>query len=134
MLGQYQEVNLENLNSGAISDLFENELEKMLANIADPNTKAETMREITIKIKVKPNESRESAVTQITVTDKYAPIKPHEGFINAPIHLLIGAQQSSKSKAAQSYCKLVRNVAMVEDELAAKEVLKRWRGKEAHNE
>jgi len=81
MQGSYQEASLANLNSGAVEELFDAELKKLLANIADPNTKAELVREITIKIKVRPNETRESAITQIAVTGKYAPIKPHEGFV-----------------------------------------------------
>jgi hypothetical protein len=78
---EYNQVDLQSLNNGAVADLFEEELRRVLENIADPNTKAETPREITIKVKIKPNDERSSATTEVKSSSKLAPIKPHEHFM-----------------------------------------------------
>jgi hypothetical protein len=77
----YDKVDLHSLNNGAVADLFEEELRRVLENIADPNTKAEAAREITIKVKIKPNAERTSASTEVKSSSKLAPIKPHEHFM-----------------------------------------------------
>ena len=45
-----REVDLENLNGGAIQELFDVEWKKIVDNIADLNTKPDAAREITIKV------------------------------------------------------------------------------------
>jgi len=51
-------------------------LKKVLANIADPNTDFKPVREITLKVKLKPSSTRESADTTVQVTSKLAPFAP----------------------------------------------------------
>lgn len=51
---EYAQVNIKNINSGAITELFNAELPKVLENIADDNTKPDASREIRLIIKIKP--------------------------------------------------------------------------------
>lgn len=69
-------VSLVTLNQGAAVELFDNEMKKLLDNIADPQTSAEVAREIQLTVKVKPAESREQAAVQLTIKSKLAPQKP----------------------------------------------------------
>jgi hypothetical protein len=77
----YKVVTLDSLNSGAVRDLFDAAWERLLENIGDENTKGDTTREIKISIKVKPSKDRANAVTTVAVTDKLAPLNPHESFV-----------------------------------------------------
>ncbi|MEK5479915.1 hypothetical protein NYE70_23755 [Paenibacillus sp. FSL R5-0407] len=51
------EIKLESLADGSISERFNQELQKVLINIADPNTEAKTTRKINISLTIKPNEN-----------------------------------------------------------------------------
>lgn len=64
---QYEELKLENLNNGAVNDLFNQELDRVLRNIHDLNVPANSMREIHIVVKIKPTEDRQSAMTMLQV-------------------------------------------------------------------
>ena len=74
-------VTLGSLNSGAISDLFEESLGQVLENIGDDNTKSDAERKIPIEISFKPNKNRSFAETKILVKTKLASIRPHEGSV-----------------------------------------------------
>ncbi|AFG37649.1 hypothetical protein [Spirochaeta africana] len=76
-----REVTLQTINNGAILDLFSEELDALLENIADDNTDAEKARSITIKVTVKPTKDRAMAETKVEVNSKLAPLKPHESFV-----------------------------------------------------
>lgn len=69
------EIKLESLADGSISERFKQELDKVLANIADPNTTAKTVRKITVSLSIKPNENRETAEVSIQATSTLAPAK-----------------------------------------------------------
>lgn len=69
-------VSLVTLNQGAAVELFDNELKKVLDNIADPQTAAEITREIKLSVKIKPSESRQQAAVQLKIESKCAPQKP----------------------------------------------------------
>ncbi len=58
-MSELQEIKLETLDGGGAAELFNNRFEELLRNIADPNTDPEAVREITLKVKVKPHKSRE---------------------------------------------------------------------------
>lgn len=79
----FQEVEvLANLNNGAIEQLFAPELKKVLDNLGDSNTSWNVAREINIKIKFRlTHESRENAVSEVSVASKLAQPKAHEGGI-----------------------------------------------------
>jgi len=77
----YQAVTLGTLNMGAALELFEAAWERLLDNVGDENTKATAVRSVQITVRVKPNEERNSAVTTVAVTDRLAPLSPHEHFV-----------------------------------------------------
>lgn len=70
-------VSLGEIGGGAAVELFGAEMEKVLANIADPNTDAEAKRTITVKVTIQPNDQRDIGETLIHVTSKLASAKPH---------------------------------------------------------
>lgn len=76
-----EKVTLQTLNRGAVVDLFNAELEKVLSNIADENTNPTTVRSITIKLDIKPGKSRREADTKLSVTSKLASLKPAESIM-----------------------------------------------------
>lgn len=77
----YHEVTLDTLNMGAARELFEAAWVRLLENIGDENTKAEAVRSISITVKVKPSKNRDNASTTVAVTEKLAPLCPHEHFV-----------------------------------------------------
>jgi hypothetical protein len=68
-------LSFQNLGGGAAEEKFNDVLDEVLENILDPNTRAETVREITMKIKIKPSEKRDSADVIISCDPKLAPQK-----------------------------------------------------------
>lgn len=48
------ELNLKDIANGAVQELFENELNKILENIKDPNTSLKKARKLTINFTFKP--------------------------------------------------------------------------------
>lgn len=74
-MSKSQEIKLESLADGSISERFKQELAKVLANIADPNTTAKTVRKITISLSIKPNDNRETAEVSIQAASTLAPAK-----------------------------------------------------------
>lgn len=70
-------VTLMNLGLGAADERFRVELERVIENIADVNTDPEKVREITLKVKIKPNQDRNSAVVSISCTSKLTPYAEH---------------------------------------------------------
>ena len=66
---------LDNLSDGAVKELFQTELDKVILNIQDPNTDATKAREITLKFKVIPNETRDKASIEVYPSSKLAPAR-----------------------------------------------------------
>lgn len=66
-------VTLASLGEGAALERFQVELEKVLENVADPNTEPDALREITLKVKIKPDAERRSAAVSILTGCKLAP-------------------------------------------------------------
>jgi len=73
-----EQVSLETIGGGALSELFDAELSRILANIADPNTDAKATREVTIKIAFKPNAERDVADVTLKCASKLAGIQTVE--------------------------------------------------------
>ena len=70
------DLTLENIGYGAIAENFEDELKKVVANILDVNTNANTVREVNLKLKIKPNiEDREVCEMEVILTNKLAPVR-----------------------------------------------------------
>lgn len=68
-------VSLITLNQGAAVELFDTELRKLIANIADLQTEATVTRTIQLTVKVKPVESRKEAAVELSIVSKQAPQK-----------------------------------------------------------
>ena len=63
------------LADGAIQEKLDGELEKLFANIHDPNTKAEDKRTITIKLEFVPDENRQTVKLNSNIAVKLANVK-----------------------------------------------------------
>jgi len=69
-----QGITLASLGGGALSELFEAELARVLANIADPNTDQKTKRVISIAVAFKPSRDRDVADVEVKCASKLAGI------------------------------------------------------------
>jgi len=67
-------VTLDTIGNGALLELFSEELARVLANIADPNTEATTKRAITVTVSFKPKSDREIADVDLKCSSKLAGI------------------------------------------------------------
>jgi len=81
-----QELSMETINGGAVAELFDNALKKIIDNIHDINTTAEA-REITIKAVFKPlnEERRDIIVYKVIPKIKLAGQEPIQGSANVKI-------------------------------------------------
>jgi hypothetical protein len=70
-----QSVSLINLNGGAAVELFDDELQKAFDNIGDPNTKPDAVREVTLTVKLHPDEKRRYCDITIQAKSKTAPVR-----------------------------------------------------------
>lgn len=71
-------VTLDTLGAGAAMERFDIELNKVLENIADPNTKPDSVREVRMVIKIKPSKDRKTGAMQLATTSKLAPYEAVE--------------------------------------------------------
>ncbi|WP_051321614.1 hypothetical protein [Chrysiogenes arsenatis] len=69
-------IKLHELAMGGLQERFSHELERVISNIADENTPPDKVREITIKVKLKPNKERTRVAIENHVTTKLAPYDP----------------------------------------------------------
>jgi len=69
---------LETLQNGAVLEAFEVELQNVLDNIQDPNTKPDGVREVSVKLKFKPSKDRNYTSLTYSVTSKLQPSEPGE--------------------------------------------------------
>lgn len=76
-----RQVELATLQRGVAIDMFNEEFNKVLRNIADDNVKPDAVREITIKVSIKPDKTRRTAATKVDVTSKLAPVKSSDGMM-----------------------------------------------------
>ena len=72
---QETSVSLSTLANGSIETQFQTQFQEILDNVVDPNTEATAVREINIKIKMKPGKTRQNMDLTATVTGKKAPWK-----------------------------------------------------------
>lgn len=63
---------LSELMDGGVEERFNQELSKVWDNVYDPNTSAKTTREVVLKIKIIPNERRDSCNFKVSCTSKLA--------------------------------------------------------------
>lgn len=79
-------IRLDSIANGAASELFEEELQRVLRNIKDPNTNPEATRKITLTFEIRPTESREVGDVQILAASKLAPFKRVQTVIHMGHH------------------------------------------------
>lgn len=58
---------------GGVKERFNNALAKVWDNVYDPNTNPTAVREITMKVKIKPSERRDAASFSVDIMPKLAP-------------------------------------------------------------
>ena len=76
-----KQVELATFQRGVVIDMFNEEFNKVLRNIADDNVNPDAVREITIKVSVKPDKTRRTATTKVDVTSKLAPLNSSDGMM-----------------------------------------------------
>lgn len=69
-------IDLNNFASGAVSEKFNAELQRVLDNIADPNTDAKKSRKVTLTVTLKPNDNRDLANVSVETKSTIAPPTP----------------------------------------------------------
>lgn len=69
-----QGVTLDTIGGGALVELFDAELARILSNITDPNTDTKTKRVMTLTVKFTPNRDRDVADVELTCGSKLAGI------------------------------------------------------------
>jgi hypothetical protein len=79
-------VTLATIGDGAAEEYFQEELTKVLKNVMDPNTIPTAIREITVKIRIKPNEERRIGDADVLCTSKLAPIKRRKTVLYMGMH------------------------------------------------
>jgi len=67
-------VNLNNLAKGAVMELFEYELGRVVGNIRDPNADTKKKRRITVSVDIAPYSDRSGAEITTTVVARLVPI------------------------------------------------------------
>lgn len=67
-----KKVSLEEIAGGALAEQFGKAFERVVENLADPNTSYKEARKITITLKFTQNEHRDDVVCDVAVTEKLA--------------------------------------------------------------
>jgi hypothetical protein len=68
-------INLSSFADGAVAERFNAELQKILENIADPNTDAAKVRKLTLTLNFKADDKRDIVVTSVQAKSALAPAK-----------------------------------------------------------
>lgn len=103
------QLDLNELAGGALAERIEIEFNKMAANIADPNTKATSIRELMISIKIKPDEDREIGLSEMTVKTKLAPAR------GLPTRFVIDQNREGKAVMKELASGAVKNQLRIDD-------------------
>ncbi|PSK11689.1 replication terminator protein [Brevibacillus porteri] len=69
-------IDLTDFAGGAVTERFNQELQKALENIADPNTDPKKSRTVTVKVTLKADENRDIADVDITTSSSLVAAKP----------------------------------------------------------
>lgn len=77
--GMPEVLSVDNIANGALHEILQDELQRLAANISDPNTAANQKRKITIEIIADPFPDRSGATYAVKASSKLAGMKPVEG-------------------------------------------------------
>lgn len=69
-------IDLNKFAGGAVSEKFNNEMQRVLDNIADPNTDFKKARKVTLTVTIKPNAKRNLADIKVEAKSTIAPPQP----------------------------------------------------------
>ena len=75
------ELNVGNICGGAVPELFEHEIGRIMKNVSDLNTNPEEKRSLTLEFKFKPSPDRKSAVVTLICKSKLAGVNPVAGSV-----------------------------------------------------
>lgn len=68
-------IDLTQFADGAVAERFNQELQKVLENIADPNTDPKKVRKLTMTVKISSNEKRDLATVNVEAKSTLVPAK-----------------------------------------------------------
>jgi len=74
-------LNLTNFQHGAVVEMFEEEVAKLIDNVNDINTAPDKTRAITIKISIKPDKQRQVGTVKTEIKSVLAPVLPNESIL-----------------------------------------------------
>ena len=77
---------LATVGDGALEELFQAALARVLANIDDPNTAAKAKRSITLSLSFEVDENRRSSTVRLNVGTKLAGTVPHTTHVHIGQH------------------------------------------------
>lgn len=89
-------VSLHNLNQGAAIIMFDEALEKVLENIADPNIPAEAKRKIVLTVTIQPDRQRRMGNADIGIDLKLA------GRIGASTTIYLAGKEAGRRVAVEN--------------------------------
>jgi len=83
-----EKVTVDSISNGAAVERLNFELQTVLENILNANTSPIAIREINLKVKIKPSDDRSVASVTIQATSKLAPVIEHitQLYIGTDIH------------------------------------------------
>ena len=71
-----EKVSLDTIGQGAAVERFNLALQEVFNNIQDANTSPKAAREVTLKLKIKPDENREIGDVSVEIVSKLASVMP----------------------------------------------------------
>lgn len=95
-------LNLKEFAGGALHERVNEEMDKVLANLRDPNTPWKVKRHIDVKLSFVQNEDRDDAMVELHVSSRLAPTSP------VVTRMSIGTDLRTGQVYAEEYGKQVR--------------------------
>ncbi len=108
-------VNLEEFAGGALQEKFDDAMDKVLANMLDPNTPWKNKRKIVVEVTFEQNEDRDDSSVNVSVVSKLAPVKP------IGTRMAIGKNLQTGEVFAEEYGSQCRGQMVMDDYLRQQE-------------
>lgn len=99
-MNDVQRIELANFAGGAVEELFKNDLEKVIDNIADLNTSDKAARKLTIEFKFVPMEGRDLVGVEVKTKTTLAPTEGTKTkmVLNMEGDVLVAAEYNNQIK------------------------------------
>jgi len=78
---EHRDMTLGEIGNGALEERFQVELQRVLNNIADPNTDVKAKRVITVQVTFRPGKNRDDAAIDVRCSSKLAGITSVESMV-----------------------------------------------------